>query len=79
MARQYHDIKIETDYYQAIERGQKFVVTKKDRDFNVYDVLSLRETVRAIETGRVSDPFDIKYIFHGDRHGLKDEYCILCW
>lgn len=40
MSRQHHYVKVETEYYQALERGEKkFELRKNDRDFQKYDCI----------------------------------------
>lgn len=78
MSRQHHYLKTETAYYQAVEKGlKKFELRKNDRNFQVQDWLHLEETVDGTKTGRTLNPIEIKYIFHGGRFGLAEDYCIL--
>ncbi len=80
MSIQHHHLKTETEYYQAVEAGtKKFELRKNDRDFKVYDMVYLEETVNGKYTGRKLDPFEIKYIFHGGQYGLGEGYCLFCW
>jgi hypothetical protein len=80
MSRQHHELKTETEYYQAIENGiKKFELRKNDRNFQSYDLLTLRETVNGTYTGRRISRLEIAYIFHGGKYGLEDGYCIICW
>jgi hypothetical protein len=80
MSRQHHYLKTETEYYQAVEKGiKKFELRKNDRNFQVYDVLYLEETVNGVYTGRKLPPMEIKYILHGGKYGLEDGHCVLCW
>ena len=80
MPRQHHELKTETQYYQAIEKGLKqFELRKNDRDFKVGDILTLKETVNATYTGRTYICPEIKYILHGGKYGLEEGYCILGW
>ena len=74
-----HYLKTETQYYQDIvERETKtFEVRKNDRDFHVRDCVYLDEVVEGIPTGRQSKQFEIGYILHGGKFGLKEGYCIL--
>ncbi len=79
MSRQHHYLKTETEYFQAIERGEKkFELRKNDRNFQSLDVLHLEETVNGVYTGRKME-FEVKYILHGGKYGLSDEYCIMNW
>ena len=80
MGKQYHYLKTETEYFQAIEEGKKkFELRKNDRDFKEYDMIYLLETVNGIKTGRETDGFEIKYILHGGKHGLDKNYCVINW
>ncbi len=43
MARRYHDLKTETMYYQASEKGiKKFEIRKNDRNFKIHDTVSCK-------------------------------------
>jgi len=81
MSRQHHYLKIETEYYQAIERGEKkFELRKNDRDFKKYDMLYLEEVVNGVKTGRSLRPVEIQYVLKDcAKYGLSDGYCILNW
>lgn len=74
-----HVLKIETEYYQAVERGDKpFEIRKNDRDFNTCDVVTLVEVVGGVKTGRQFS-IEINYILHGGKYGLAEGYCIFSW
>ena len=78
MSRQHHYLKIETEYFQAHEEGLKnFEIRKNDRNFQVGDMVYLKEVVNEIYTGRVLEPKEIQYIFKGGMFGLDKDYCIL--
>jgi len=80
MSRQHHYLKTETEYYQAVEQGlKKFELRKNDRNFQIYDMIYLEETVNGTYTGRKLQPMEIKYILQGGKYGLEEGYCILCW
>lgn len=80
MSRQHHYLKCETEFYQAIERGEKkFEIRKNDRNFQVYDMVYLQEVVRGIPTGRQIKPLEIKHFFEGGKYGLEEGYCIFNW
>uniref|UniRef100_A0A6H2A131 DUF3850 domain-containing protein n=1 Tax=viral metagenome TaxID=1070528 RepID=A0A6H2A131_9ZZZZ len=80
MSRQHHYLKCETEYFQAIECGEKkFEFRKNDRNFTEYDMVYLVETVQEIETGRTLPALEIKYILYGPAFGLPEEYCIFNW
>ena len=80
MSRKHHELKTETEYYQAVEKNvKKFEIRKNDRDYKKYDMIKLVETVAGKKTGRVLGPFEIKYIFHGGLYGLDKDYCVINW
>jgi ParB family chromosome partitioning protein len=81
MSRQHHYLKTETEYFQAVERGEKkFELRKNDRDFKKYDMLILEETVKGVKTGRKLAPVEIQYVLKDClKYGLCDGYCILNW
>jgi len=76
-----HYLKTETEYYQAVKRGEKlFELRKNDRDFRIGDFIYLEETVNGVKTGKYLEPKKIKYILKNCRkYGLKKGYCILNW
>lgn len=76
MQRKHHEIKCLTEYYQAIEAGDKtFEVRKNDRDYRRYDFLVLCEVVGSarIPTGRKM-VYSVRYIMQGGQFGLPDDY-----
>ena len=78
--RSTHQLKTETQYYQAVEKGLKqFELRKNDRNFKVGDILILVEVVNEYATGRKLGLPPIKYILHGGKYGLEEGYCILGW
>ena len=80
MSRQHHYLKTETEYFQAIECGEKkFELRKNDRDFKKYDMLYLEEIVNGIRTGRSLPPYEIQYVLKGGKYGLEKNYCIMNW
>lgn len=80
MSRQHHYLKTETEYFQAVNNNQKhFELRKNDRNFQLYDIIYLEETVNGVYTGRSLPPIEIKYILHGGKHGLEEGYCVICW
>ena len=79
MSRQHHEIKCETKYYQAVECGiKKFELRENDRDYQVYDMVSLIEVVNGNPTGRKIN-FEIKYVLRGGVYGLPKDWCIFNW
>ena len=78
MPRKHHDLKIETEYYQAVERGDKtFEVRKNDCDFQRYDMIVLSEVVNGIPTGRKLEPMEVVYILRGGVFGIAPDYCVM--
>lgn len=78
MSRQHHFLKCETEHYQAWEKGIKtFEVRKNDRDYKVYDMVYLNESVAGVETGRQLPPKEIIYILHGGKYGIEPGYCVM--
>lgn len=78
MSRQHHYLKTETEYYQAIEKGLKtFELRKNDRNYQVGDMVYLKETVNSEFTGRELPPKEILYILYGGEYGLSEDYCIM--
>ena len=71
-------MKTETEYYQAVECGDKsFEVRKNDRDFKVFDMVILHEVVNGIPTGRILGPMEIIYILYGRIQGIDPDYCVM--
>lgn len=81
MSRQHHYLKCETDFFQAVERGEKkFEIRIDDRNFQVFDMIYLQEVVNGTRTGRETTGFEIQYILRDvEQFGLKPGYCILNW
>ena len=80
MKRQHHYLKTESEYYQAIERGdKKFELRKNDRNFKKHDMVILEEVINGIKTGKSLPPFEICYILEGGKYGLPEGYCIFNW
>ena len=53
MSIQHHYIKITPEYYRAIERGEKtFEVRYNDRNYQVHDILHLKEWLNGNYTQR---------------------------
>ena len=78
--RKNHYLKTETEYFQAVEKGnKKFELRKNDRNFEVGDRIYLEETIEGIKTGRELPPLEIMYILKGGKYGLEEDYCILNW
>ena len=78
MPRKHHELKTETEYYQAVDRGDKsFEVRKNDRDFKIFDMVILHEVVNGVPTGRTLDPMEIIYILPGGIYGISPDYCVM--
>jgi hypothetical protein len=78
MPRKHHDLKTETAFFQAVERGDKtFEVRKNDRDFQRWDMVVLHEVVNGVPTGRTLDPMEIVYILPGGTYGIAPDYCVM--
>ena len=76
-----HDLKSEKKFFKAEISGEKtFSIRKNDRNYQVGDIVYLKETENGVYTGR-RDPLGhkIKYIFHGGQYGLAEDYCIFSW
>lgn len=78
MSRKHHELKTETEYYQAAERGTKrFEVRKQDRNFKLHDMVTLVEVVEGIPTGRKLQAAEITYILYGGIYGIHPDYCVM--
>lgn len=76
MSRQHHTLKITPEYYRAIERGDKtFEVRKNDRDFQVYDILELKEFFGGEYSGRYIRA-EVTYILDNPEY-CKEGYVIM--
>lgn len=73
-----HNLKISSQYYDAVERGYKpFEIRKDDRGYRVGDVLIMKEVTAA--PSREPIEAEIQYILRYEDFpdGLKEGYCIL--
>lgn len=80
MARTHHELKTQTEYFQAVERGDKFFeVRKNDRNYQTYDMITLVEVVGPdeIKTGRHLGSFEITYVLSGGKFGIDPAYCVI--
>ncbi len=76
--RKHHYLKTETEYYQAVERGDKtFEIRINDRGYSVGDMIYLKEVVRGKSTGRELPSYEITYILGGGHYGIKRGWCVL--
>lgn len=74
-----HEIKTWPDYYFRIFAGsKKFEVRKNDRDYQIGDILYLREYDPAVNdyTGREMY-CSVTYIIHGGSFGIEEGYCVM--
>lgn len=73
-----HELKILPQWFNDVALWKKnFEIRKEDRDFQVADILILREWDGEKYTGRKLRR-RIKYIYHGTgEYGLQEGYCIL--
>lgn len=73
-----HQLKILPQDYQLIKEGSKtFELREYDRNFNVGDILVLREYEEATGYTEREIIKQISYVFKGGEHGLDEEFCIL--
>ena len=80
MARQHHDLKLQTEYFGVIENGvKKFELRKNNRDFKKGDIVNFSEMIGEMETGRKLTGYEIKYVFQGGQFGINSGYCIFNW
>ena len=71
-----HKLKLAKMFFEDVRLGRKsFELRKNDRDYQIGDILELREMDNGEPTGRVIEK-EITYILEGFA-GLKEDYCIL--
>lgn len=71
-----HKLKLAKMFFEDARLGRKsFELRKNDRDYQIGDILELREMDNGEPTGRVIEK-EITYILEGFA-GLKEDYCIL--
>lgn len=75
-----HDLKLSSQYYDDVMRGcKRFELRENDRDYQVGDVVVLREYDNGQYTGRYFIQV-IGYILKDcPQYGLMDGYCIFGW
>lgn len=82
-----HVLKTDSDVFKAVVSGDKtFEIRKDDRNFQVGDLLDLRETIYSGESMQRGAPLKytgsthvvrIGYIMRGPIYGLADGWCIM--
>lgn len=71
-----HKLKLAKMFFEDVRLGRKsFELRKNDRDYQIGDILELREMDNGEPTGRVIEK-EITYILEGFA-GLKEDYCIV--
>ena len=71
-----HKLRLAKMFFEDVRLGRKsFELRKNDRDYQIGDILELREMDNGEPTGRVIEK-EITYILEGFA-GLKEDYCIL--
>ena len=71
-----HKLKLAKMFFEDVRLGRKsFELRKNDRDYQIGDILELREMDNGEPTGRAIEK-EITYILEGFA-GLKEDYCIL--
>lgn len=81
MSRQHHRIKCETAFYQKVEKNEKRFEARKedDRTYNVYDMVTLLESLDGKLTGREFGPVEIDYVLRGPAFGIESGHCVFTW
>lgn len=76
---QIHELKIAPRYFEAVENGKKkFEYRKDDRDYQVGDLITLKEFNRNKYTGREIKNLPINYILRDcPEYGLPEGFCII--
>jgi len=78
MNRKAHTLKILPEFLDPIGNLEKtFEVRKNDRDFQVGDILHLREWLPGGEWGPRNITCFVTYILHGPRFGIPNGYCVM--
>jgi len=74
-----HELKIKPIYFRDVISGvKKFECRMNDRDYQVGDLVDLKEFEGGKYTGRVYS-VEITYILHGAQYGLGHGACIFNW
>ena len=74
-----HELKISPKYFEDVDANKKrFELRKDDRDYQVGDLIALKEYENGEYTGREIKYLPIVYILRDvPEYGLKEGYCIL--
>lgn len=74
-----HELKIKPKYFDDVISGKKnFEIRKDDRDYEVGDLITLKEYENGHYTGIEAINIPIRYILrNASEYGLKEGYCIL--
>lgn len=74
-----HELKILPQYFEAVKNGSKrFELRKDDRNYQVGDLLILKEFDGTDYTGNELGAFLVTYILRNcSEYGLQDGYCII--
>lgn len=74
-----HVLKISPKYFDDVKNNiKRFEIRKDDRDFQVGDLVTLKEFDKGRYTGKIIENIPITYILrNASEYGLKDGYCIL--
>ena len=77
--RTVHELKISPKYYdEVVYNNKRFVIRKDDRNYQVGDLVTLKEYENGLYTGRQMVNIPIRYILrNAPEYGLKEGYCIL--
>ena len=74
-----HELKISPKYFEDVKAHKKnFEIRKDDRNYQVGDLITLKEYENGEYTGREIKNIPIGYILRDvPEYGLKEGYCIL--
>lgn len=74
-----HELKISPKYFEDVKANKKnFELRKDDRNYQVGDLITLKEYENGEYTGREIKNIPIGYILRDvPEYGLKEGYCIL--
>lgn len=74
-----HVLKTWPEFFDPIWEGEKkFEVRKNDRDFNVGDILELKEwNPDTKKYGVRTLTVEVTYIMQGGRFGIPQDYCVM--